>query len=87
MNYETKDGGKEHYNDIIAQYNALYNDCFEDVSKAANEGALGAADIAERSCSVTEHSAQMLEFVRESGNMADALKMKVERFTISQAES
>ncbi|MDY2700581.1 MAG: methyl-accepting chemotaxis protein [Lachnospiraceae bacterium] len=59
----------------------------EDVSKAANEGALGAADIAERSCSVTEHSAQMLEFVRESGNMADALKMRVERFTISQAES
>ena len=59
----------------------------EDVSKAANEGALGTADIAERSCSVTEHSAQMLEFVRESGNMADALKMKVERFTISQAES
>ena len=38
MNYETKDGGKEHYNDIIAQYNALYNDCFEDVSKAAREG-------------------------------------------------
>lgn len=38
MNYETKDGGKEHYNDIIAQYNALYKDCFEDVSKPANEG-------------------------------------------------
>ena len=26
MNYETKDGGKEHYNDIIAQYNAIYAD-------------------------------------------------------------
>ncbi|MDO5338535.1 MAG: hypothetical protein Q4E78_00290 [Eubacteriales bacterium] len=38
MNYETKDGGKEHYNDIIAQYNALYADCFEDVSKAAHDG-------------------------------------------------
>ena len=23
MNYETKDGGKEHYNDIIAQYNSI----------------------------------------------------------------
>ncbi len=38
MNYETKDGGKEHYNDIIAQYNALYKECFEDVSKAARKG-------------------------------------------------
>lgn len=38
MNYETKDGGKEHYNDIIEQYNTLYNDCFKDVSKAAHEG-------------------------------------------------
>lgn len=38
MNYETKDGGKEHYNDIIAQYNALYADCFENVSKAAHDG-------------------------------------------------
>ncbi len=38
MNYETKDGGKEHYNDIIAQYNALYADCFEDVSKVAHDG-------------------------------------------------
>lgn len=38
MNYETKDGGKENYNDIIAQYNALYADCFEDVSKAARGG-------------------------------------------------
>lgn len=38
MNYETKDGGKEHYNDIIAQYNALYADCFEDMSKAAYDG-------------------------------------------------
>lgn len=28
MNYETKDGGKEHYNDIIAQYNAIYAECF-----------------------------------------------------------
>ena len=27
MNYETKDGGKEHYNDIIAQYNAIYAEC------------------------------------------------------------
>lgn len=38
MNYETKDGGKEHYNDIIAQYNALYADCFENVDKAAHDG-------------------------------------------------
>lgn len=38
MNYETKDGGKEHYNDIIAQYNALYADCFEDVSRKAYDG-------------------------------------------------
>lgn len=38
MNYETKDGGKEHYNDIIAQYNALYTDCFEDVSRKAHDG-------------------------------------------------
>ena len=29
MNYETKDGGKEHYNDIIAQYNAIYAECFK----------------------------------------------------------
>ena len=42
MNYETKDGGKEHYNDIIAQYNALYKECFEDVSRAASEGDLKA---------------------------------------------
>ena len=42
MNYETKDGGKEHYNDIIAQYNALYADCFDDVSKAAHDGNTGA---------------------------------------------
>ncbi|WP_027438269.1 hypothetical protein [Lachnospira multipara] len=30
MNYETKNGGKEQYNDIIAQVNAIYNDLFED---------------------------------------------------------
>ena len=38
MNYETKDGGKEHYNDIIAQYNAIYTECFENAGKAAHDG-------------------------------------------------
>ena len=38
MNYETKDGGKEHYNDIIAQYNAIYAECFENAGKAAHDG-------------------------------------------------
>lgn len=31
MNYETKNGGKEHYNDIIAQFNALYVNYFADI--------------------------------------------------------
>lgn len=30
MNYETKNGGKEHYNDIIAQYKAIYADLLGD---------------------------------------------------------
>ena len=38
MNYETKDGGKEHYNAIIAQYNAIYAECFENAGKAAHDG-------------------------------------------------
>lgn len=38
MNYETKDGGKEHYNDIIAQYNAIYAECFENAGEAAHDG-------------------------------------------------
>ncbi|MGN0327954.1 MAG: hypothetical protein ACI4D4_03125 [Lachnospira sp.] len=33
MNYETKNGGKERYNDIIAQYNCLYKDKFADTVK------------------------------------------------------
>ena len=38
MNYETKDGGKEHYNDIIAQYNAIYAECFKNAGEAAHDG-------------------------------------------------
>lgn len=34
MNYETKFGGKEHYNDIIAQYNIIRDKAFESVNKA-----------------------------------------------------
>lgn len=34
MNYETKFGGKEHYNDIIAQYNIIRDKAFENVNKA-----------------------------------------------------
>lgn len=34
MNYETKFGGKEHYNDIIAQYNSIRDKAFENVNKA-----------------------------------------------------
>lgn len=38
MNYETRNGGKEHYNDIIAQFNALHNNLFPQVKKAALAG-------------------------------------------------
>lgn len=37
MNYETRDGGKEHYNDIIAQYNAIHESLYRDVASDSKE--------------------------------------------------
>ncbi len=36
MNYETRDGGKEHYNDIIAQYNSIHESLYRDVASKAD---------------------------------------------------
>ena len=52
MNYETKNGGKEQYNDIIAQYNSLHKAVFADRANnndtdAVYELALYAAGIAD----------------------------------------
>lgn len=35
MNYETRDDGKEHYNDIIAQYNVIHEDLYKNTSSKA----------------------------------------------------
>lgn len=37
MNYETRDGGKEHYNDIIAQYNSIHESLYRDVASDSKE--------------------------------------------------
>ena len=37
MNYETRDGGKEHYNDIIAQYNSIHESLYRDAASDAKE--------------------------------------------------
>lgn len=52
MNYETKNGGKEQYNDIIAQYNSLHKEVFTDTANhndtdAVYELVLYAAGIAD----------------------------------------
>ena len=36
MNYETRDDGKEHYNDIIAQYNVIHEDLYKNTSSKAS---------------------------------------------------
>ncbi len=54
-----------------------------DVSKAANEGALGTSEIAERSATVADRSSQLLEVVKNVGATAEELKLHVEKFTIS----
>ena len=37
MNYETRDGGKEHDNDIIAQYNSIHESLYRDAVSDAKE--------------------------------------------------
>lgn len=54
-----------------------------DVSKAANEGALGTSEIAERSATVADRSSRLLEVVKNVGATAEELKLHVEKFTIS----
>lgn len=54
-----------------------------DVSRAANEGAIGTAEIAERSATVANKSGQLLEVVQNAGRTAEELKAHVEKFTIS----
>lgn len=54
-----------------------------DVSRAANEGAMGTAEIAERSATVANKSGQLLEVVQNAGRTAEELKAHVEKFTIS----
>lgn len=54
-----------------------------DVSKAANEGALGTAEIAERSTNVVSQSSQVLEIVNRAGKIAEQLKVDIQKFTIS----
>lgn len=54
-----------------------------DVSKAANEGALGTGEIAERCANVAEKSSEILGVVNTAGGTSEQLKASVEKFIIS----
>lgn len=47
MKYETADGGKEHYNDIIAQYNAIRDSLYDGVAAKISVDAEAASEMAE----------------------------------------
>lgn len=47
MKYETSDGGKEHYNDIIAQYNAIRSSLYDDVAAKISRDTGDASEMAE----------------------------------------
>lgn len=54
-----------------------------EVSKAANQGAVGTTEIAERSLSVADKSSQLLEVVQNVEKIAEELKEHVQKFIIS----
>lgn len=54
-----------------------------DVSKAANEGALSTGEIAERCANVADKSSDILGVIHTAGETSEQLKVSVEKFVIS----
>ena len=76
MNYETRDDGKEHYNDIIAQYNVIHEDLYKNTSSKAFKD----SDALEALC---YYSAALIDtmksWIRHSMRYTDSLWIIIKR--------
>ena len=55
-----------------------------EVSKAANEGAIGTSEIAERTCSIVEKSGSVLTEMKNAEHTSENLKENVNKFIITE---
>ncbi|MGN0350860.1 MAG: methyl-accepting chemotaxis protein [Roseburia sp.] len=78
--------------DLVSDFSATAQQLFanmegirtsmQDISKAADEGALGTTDIAQRSSEIAQESEKVLEQVTKTRKSAELLKNEIEKFNI-----
>lgn len=78
--------------DLVSDFSATAQQLFanmegirtsmQDISKAADEGALGTTDIAQRSSEIAQESEEVLEQVTKTRKSAELLKSEIEKFNI-----
>ena len=83
-------------NDLVTDFSAISEellasienimDSINEVGKAAEEGALGTTEIAEKGAMIARQSNDMIETMQDVGTSSEDLKKSTERFIISERE-